>query len=208
MPVVASSPTNAALAKAIATAINAYTGDALDFTAVASGDTVTIVAPEGRGGIFNGLPVTFATSGDRTLNGFPASQTAATLSGGAGGNVVVSSTIFGTQFAGTNVAVLFQEIAISGSARGQVRGYSGSIRATVPIRGALFEAIYGTSVAKINVLGALSTPEYSIAVPKATIHAHIIDTPNAQHVAKAVAYAVIGPDEDVDYESYEAVLFF
>lgn len=77
--------TPTAMAAAAAASIN-NTSTTPDYTATASGASVTIKSPEGLGADANGFEVTHTTSGNRTLNGVAAGSTVGTLSGGVNGN--------------------------------------------------------------------------------------------------------------------------
>lgn len=121
--------------------------------------------------------------------------------------ITISSDILGAQYVDEIVGSLSYEINFVTYIRGQAIGSTGSIAAPVVISAFLRNGEYGTSVAKLNVTSVISGAD-AIQASKINASAHLINTPNSQHVVKAVAYAVIAPNVNVEVEDYQAVLFF
>lgn len=199
---------NESLATAFADAVNSST-DAPIFSAKAIGATVTFYAPSNSGGLYNGAVITHNSSGNRTLNGVLKGTVVGYMTGGFGGNVIVTPAITAAQFTGINVGIATSTVNFGISALGSVRSYSGAVSAPVVISCKALDGLYGIAISKLNVGTIIDPPAESITVAKVSTNAMLVHAPSAAHVAKVVAYAVIGPNEgDVSYESYEAVLFF
>ena len=94
-----------------------------------------------------------------------------------------------------------------GREEGSDDGRGGSIASSIVINGFLSDQLYGVTVSKIES-GAIVYDLYEgINIAKITSGA-VTGLPSSLSLSKAVAYAVIAPNEEVQNSQYQAILFF